>query len=358
MKKNSIELAETIMKRNPDPITLPYKTWSYAHGFVLWGFIRLFESTKCEKYKQYVLDFCNAKVGKNGELESFTAYGLDDIMAGSLLIWAYNQTHEERFKTACTTIRLAYNDYPKNADGGFWHAKKLEGQMWVDGLFMGCMFLVRYGAFIGDKDYCFNECIAQIEIAFNRCEKDNTGLLYHAYSEKPTEWSSVLTGQSPEVWCEGLGWYAMILVEILENIPQNYPNRNSVEEKLLKLLNSLKKVQDAKTGLWFQVVDKVKLEDNWNDSSGSAMFLYTFIKAKNLGITNDVYDDLIKKAYTGLTTKLITDENGNTNVHDACNGLCVQISYEKYVNFKRVVNAKEAVAAALWATQAFEYNFT
>ncbi len=57
--------------------------------------------------------------------------------------------------------------------------------MWVDGLFMGLMFLTRYGKYVDDKEYCFDETVKQLSIVFDRCEKDGTGLLYHAYSANP-----------------------------------------------------------------------------------------------------------------------------------------------------------------------------
>ena len=68
--------------------------------------------------------------------------------------------------------------------------------MWVDGLFMGQMFLVRYGAYVdgSDRDFCFREAIRQLNLVFDRCEKDGSGLLYHAYSARPgTPWANVVT---------------------------------------------------------------------------------------------------------------------------------------------------------------------
>jgi unsaturated rhamnogalacturonyl hydrolase len=38
------------------------------------------------------------------------------------------------------------------------------------------------------------------------------------------------------------------------------------------------------------------------------------------------------------------------DILDACDGVCVQNSYEAYVNYPRVVNAKEAVGGVLWAS--------
>jgi len=350
-------MAQTLMRRYPDPDTFPYRSWSYPQGFMLWGFIRLYEATGEEAYREYVMQYCQEHVDEEGHISGFTGESLDDIMAGSVLVWAYHVTKKDCYRKACDRIYAAFADYPRNSDGGFWHGKQLPHEMWVDGLFMGLMFLTRYGAYVDKREECFAETIRQLNIVFARCEKDNSGLLYHAWSENPwTSWASFLTGCSPEVWCEGLGWYAMILTEVLDLMPPETPGYDSVLMQLRKLLAGLKKVQCGTSGLWMQVVDRVKIHGNWHDSSGSAMFLYTFQKAKLRGFVGNEYDEVIRRGYEGLKTKLLVDAEGNLNVYDACDGLGVQLCYDHYINFLRNVNAKEAVAAVLWATVAIEWN--
>ena len=46
--------------------------------------------------------------------------------------------------------------------------------------------------------------------------------------------------------------------------------------------------------------------------------------------------------------------DGLVDVHDACDGVGVQNGYEDYINYKRVVNAKEAVGSVLWASTIME----
>lgn len=54
--------------------------------------------------------------------------------------------------------------------------------------------------------------------------KENSGLLYHGWDEdKDAHWANLSTGMSSEVWSEGLGWYALILVETLEIFPKKHP---------------------------------------------------------------------------------------------------------------------------------------
>ncbi|MCL2319919.1 MAG: glycoside hydrolase family 88 protein, partial [Treponema sp.] len=108
---------------------------------------------------------------------------------------------------------------------------------------------------------------------------------------------------------------------------------------------------------WFQVVDKPAHPRNWHDTSGSAMFLYSIKKAGLLGIADRTQCDRIaEKAFEGLKTKCIADPEGNINIYDACDGLCVQINYDTYVDFIKNVNCKEAVAAFFWACVIMEFG--
>ena len=138
-------LADDLMERYPKADMYPYKSWSYPQGFLLWGFIRLYEKTGREEYCRYVMDYCEQHVDFDGNICLFTGVSLDDIMTASVIVWAYHFTGDSRYKRACMQVRETFRDYPRNSDDGFWHGKDRPGEMWVDGVFMGLMFLVRYG---------------------------------------------------------------------------------------------------------------------------------------------------------------------------------------------------------------------
>ena len=351
-------MAETIMGRFPRADDYPYKSWSYPQGFMLWAFIRLFEKTGDTKYCDYVLDYCSYHVKANGEIPAFTGISLDDILPGSILVWAWIKTGEEKYKIACDRVFNNFNDYPRNSDGGFWHSRELPHEMWVDGLFMGLMFLARYGKYIGNKDFCFSETVRQLSLIFERCEKNSSGLLFHAYSEdRKAAWANPASGNSPEIWSEGLGWYAMILTEALELLPPDQAGYDRLVTQLEKLIDGLEKSQDPGSGLWFQVVDKPRGERNWCDTSGSAMFLYAVKKAGLLGLcSRERCDSIAARAFDGLKTKCVIDPDGRANILDACNGLGVQLNYDAYVDYSRSINCQEAVAAFFWACVIMEYG--
>ena len=283
-RPTSIALADSIMRRFPDPDSIPYRRWCYVQGFDLCGFEKLWTYTRDARYFDYLRTFADHHVTADGELRDFSGDSLDDMMAGTVIVAVYEHSGEARYKLAADRIRRAFDDYPRNADGGFWHGRRLPHEMWIDGVFMGGMFLTRYGSAIGDRDYCFDEAARQIMILAAQCRKGDSGLFLHAYDEsRSVSWADQVTGLSCDVWSEGLGWYALILVETLALMPADHADRAPVMGILAELVQGLAKVQDADSGLWYQVVDKGDRADNWHDTSGSAMFVYAIQRAVELG---------------------------------------------------------------------------
>jgi len=349
-------LADTIMTRFPDPRNIPYKPWCYVHGYVLCGFDKLYELTREQKYFDYVRRYADLQVMPDGKVPAFTGESLDDMMAGTAIVAAWQRTGEVRYREAAERIRRAFDDYPRNSDGGFWHGRSLPHEMWIDGVFMGVMFLTRFGAAIGDRRACFDEAARQIGVAADRLFKPQSGLYYHGYDEaRKVAWADRSTGLSSDVWSEGLGWYALVLPETLSLMETADPGRPRVTQILRGLVESLARVQDSSTGLWYQVVDKGDRPGNWHDTSGSAMFVYAIQRAVQLGVVEAArFEPVSRRGYAGLLTKVRTGADGGIDILDACDGLGVQNRYEDYITFPRAVNAKEAVGSMLWAATIME----
>jgi rhamnogalacturonyl hydrolase YesR len=205
----SVELANTIMSRYPHPDDYPYRSWCYPQGYMLQGMVKLWNSTGDWKYYDYIMKYVDKHVDEQDKIGRFRGNSMDDMMAGSIIVWAYQQTGLKKYKLAADQIRKKFDDYPRTSDGLFWHGRGTIGQVWVDGVFMGQMFLTKYGKYIGDSDYCFDEAAKQLTLMSQHLKKGNSGLLLHAWDEdKDARWADPNTGLSPEVWSEGLGWYA------------------------------------------------------------------------------------------------------------------------------------------------------
>jgi rhamnogalacturonyl hydrolase YesR len=358
-------MADTLMKRNPGTPQDRLAKWSYWKGYTLMGFEMLWRATGDERYLTFIKREIDPFVDKDGNLVDVRLNSLDNIMAGNVVVALYEQTHDQRYRVAAEQIRRAFDTYPRNPDGSFWHNPKLQGEMWVDGVFMGQIFLVRYGQSIGDRDYCFDEATQQIVLFARHAAKGDGGLYYHAWAARPelalvipdrkNTWADPKTGLSSEVWSEGLGWYALVLAETLAALPADHPRRAQVLDIYTRLAAGLKRTQDPKTGGWFQVVDKGDRGDNWIDSSGSAMFTYALRRGIDLGLLPaKEYGGVVKRGYDAIAANAKIDDDGLVDLYNACDGVCVQASYADYVHYKKTVNAKEAVAGFLWATTIVE----
>jgi rhamnogalacturonyl hydrolase YesR len=351
----SFALADTILARWPDPDAIPYRPWCYVQGYILCGLEKLWQFSAQQRYFDYILRFGDQHVLPDGSIRGFSGESLDDMMAGTVLAALYQHTAQPRYRLAIERIRASFNDYPRNRDGGFWHGRSLPHEMWIDGVFMGGMFLARCAAVLGDGPLGFDEVASQIRILAQHCHKLSSGLFLHGWDEaRQAAWADPDTGLSPEVWSEGLGWYALVLVETLGLLPSNHPQRAGLVEILDGLLAGLRRAQDPHSGLWYQVVDKGELPDNWLDTSGSGMFLYTFQRAIDLGLAAVGDSALIHKGFASLQTKAVTGAQGWIDILDACDGVCVQRSYRDYIDYPILVNAKEAIGSFLWAAVQIE----
>ena len=146
----SVVTAETLMARYPDYRTAYWKPWTYVQGYAFHTFERLHELTGDKRYLEFIRRYIDQFVDGDGNFHGDHLNNLDNLMTGSAIVGLYERTGDERYKKAATQFRRAFDNYPRNSDGGFWHGSKSTGEMWIDGVFMGQMFLLRYGRVIGD----------------------------------------------------------------------------------------------------------------------------------------------------------------------------------------------------------------
>lgn len=148
-----------------------------------------------------------------------------------------------------------------------------------------------------------------------------TGLLYHGWDEsKQQRWANPTTGQSPEFWGRGMGWYAMALVDVLDYFPKNHPKRAALIAILQRLATAIQPYQDA-TGVWHQVVDKPGVKGNYAEASASCMLVYAVAKGVRLGYLDKRFDAMSTKGFEGLIKNFIeTDEQGLVHLTKTCSG--------------------------------------
>lgn len=354
----SVALAETIMARHPDLRRAWYKPWNYVEGYVFGAFERLHQFTGDRRYLDYMKTLVDRFVDGEGRFAGSKLDNLDDLMTGTTVVALYDATRDERYRTAATQFRRAFDTYPRT-DGQFWHNAK-GSVMWIDGVFMGQEFLLRYGTSIGDAGdaaYAFDEAVRQITVCARRSQKGDTGLYLHAWTDQIAKhkWADPVTGVSTDVWSEGLGWYALVVADALAVLPRDHAGRAAVEDIYRRMAAGLKRTQDTASGGWFMIVDKGTEPGNWIDPSGTGMFIYALQRGIGLGLLPAAdYTSVVDRAWTNLQTFARVNERGLVDIHGGGDGICIKNDYQGYVSHKRVVNAKETIGGFLWAAVAME----
>ena len=220
--------ADLVLAEWPDPAALdPARNgWEYNTGIVLFGLSKMYDRSRDPRYLAYIRRWVDSYVDDQGNLgwNQERTHNLDYIQPANLILFLYERTGEEKYRTAARAVREAINQIPRNADGGFWHKSIYPNEMWIDGIYMAGPFLMRYGALVGDADRSRQIAVEQALLAARHCYDEKTGLLYHAWDQdKNATWANPATGVSPVFWSRGMGWYVMALVDILELLPSSDP---------------------------------------------------------------------------------------------------------------------------------------
>jgi unsaturated rhamnogalacturonyl hydrolase len=306
----AVRFANAIMARDPDPLDITSgATFEYNHGIVLRGIEQVYRYTHDKKYLDYVQSYVDDFVSADGAITIASGYSLDNIEPAVLLPFLYAETGLAKYKTAADNVRALYDGFPRNADDGFWHKQTYPNQMWLDGIYMGEPFLAEYGSVVGTcGSFCADTVVEQTSLLAAHVEDSTSGLLKHAWDDSASgskaTWADPTTGVSPEVWGRALGWYAMSLVDTLPLIPDSTTGKSELVTILGRVAAGIKQYQDSQTGLWFQVVDKGSLSDDWLETSGSGMFVYALSAGVTRGLLDASYADVAAKGFAGLQTKV------------------------------------------------------
>jgi len=247
-------------------------------------------------------------------------YTLDELEPGPATLELYSLTHEERYRKAAEILRHQIQVQPRTPEGGFWHKAIYPNQMWLDGLYMAEPFYAAYAnTFHEPAD--FDDIAKQFTLIGEHVYDAKTGLFYHAWDEsKKQVWASRVTGASPSFWSRGMGWYAMALVDVLDEMPADHPQRPALIDLFQKVAAAALKYQDPKTGVWWQVTDQGARPHNYLESSASAMFVYALAKGITHGYLPRTDIPAVEAGYQGLLRQFITasKDGQSISMNDCC----------------------------------------
>jgi len=345
-----------------DTDTKPVK-WTYDQGVVLKGIEGLWKHTGDASYFNYIQHSMDVLIDKDGGIKTYKLedYNIDNINCGRILLLLYRVTGEQKYYKAASTLREQLKGQPRTNEGGFWHKKRYPYQMWLDGLYMGEPFYAEYAAVFHQPE-AFDDIAHQFIWMENHARDAKTGLLYHGWDEsKKEKWANKTTGLSPNFWARAMGWYGMALVDVLDYFPADHPQRKALLQILERFAGAVKRSQDAKTGLWWDILDMPGKAGNYPEASASSMFVYAIAKGTRLHYLPESYRAVAVKGFDGITKTFMKKQaNGLFNLEGtvSVSGLGGDPyrdgSYEYYIKEKVVANDPKGTGAFMQAANEME----
>ena len=316
------------MKRQPKSYLLDFSDrpkWSYVMGIELESMLDTYLRYGGDDIKNYCIEYTDTMISPAGEIRRYNLkdYNLDNVRTGHFVTRMYEHFPEAKNLRAMNTLMLQLNDQPRTKEGVYWHKAIYAYQVWLDGIFMGLPYRVLTASKIYAPEQAlpiYHDAVDQVKKTYERTLDPATGLNRHAWDEnRDMFWSDNETGLSQHCWGRAQGWYTMALIELLDALPEDYARRGEVIDLLKKTFDNVIKWQDPKTGVWYQVMDSPKREGNYLESTASAMFAYSLLKAARKGWVGQSYRDAGIKAYKGILKQFIKENpDGTISLTDCC----------------------------------------
>ena len=177
--------------------------------------------------------------------------------------------------------------------------------LWLDDMYMSIPALAQMGKLTGERQF-FDDATRQVLQFSARMFNRQKGVYMHGWSSN--------TPDHPEFyWARANGWAVMAMVELLEVLPEDHPQRAAVLEVLRAHLHGLASCQSG-AGLWHQLLDRT---DSYLETSASAMYVFAMARAINRGWVSPVaFGPAAQLGWNGVTTKV----NAKGQVEDTCVG--------------------------------------
>ena len=351
-KSFSEQMAATVLNIPP-----PHK-WTYDQGVILEGMDALWQRTGNAAYFAYLQSIIDSLVTAEGGIKTYNqkAYNLDNIKTGRSLLTLYKVTGQVKYFKAATLLWSQLKTQPRTKEGGFWHKKIYPNQMWLDGLYMAEPFYAEYAGLIKDEK-AFDDIAKQFILMEKQSRDTKTGLLYHGWDATGKQaWANPQTGQSSQFWGRAMGWYAMALVDVLDNFPASNDKKPELVAILGRLAKAIQQSQDPHCGLWYDILDQPAKEGNYHEASVSSMFVYALQKGVRRSYLPASYAAVAQKGYAGIKKEFIEQAGpdqvnlkGTVSVSGLGGTPYRDGSYDYYIHEKVMTNDPKGMGAFLLA---------
>lgn len=199
----------------------------------------------------------------------------DPASIGHGVLELYDRTGNDYYLDAARKQVEYLRSVDRTSEGGI-PQQRGELSLAVDGLWMVCPFLARYGELANDPD-AIDDAVRQFEVQQKYLQDSHTGLFRHTWMEQPNSYVQ------STFWSRGNGWAMCALVDTIEYAPDDHDGQELMAEVLRETCEAMVAHQDA-TGFWHNVVDD---PEEPLETSGTLMAAYAFKRGLELGVLED-----------------------------------------------------------------------
>lgn len=368
----SVRMVRSEMQRHPSPATLDgipegKIKWNYTTGLELLSMLDAADAYGLADVYDYVVKYYDSIVCEDGSVITYkkSNYNLDHVCPARPLFTLYERTGERRYKAVLDTVFVQLQEHPRNDDGGFWHKKSYPHQMWLDGLYMGEPFYAEYAVRNYGAGELFDSLKADIVRQFvtvaGHTYDPATRLYRHACDvSREMFWCDKTTGQSAHAWGRAMGWYAMAIVETLQ-----YLGVDETTQPMVDILNRIYEVlpeyASPESGMWYQVLDCPGREGNYEEATGSIMFVYAMMKGVRLGYLPAEMKDESRRLYERFVERFVRENgDGTISITDCCavaglGGKTMRSGdFDYYISEPVIENDCKGVGPFVWASLEYE----
>lgn len=310
--------------------------WIYYTGLVHKGLLAL----DSEKYTAGIQPFYTQHIKDDGSIQNYHPGALDSaqLAANFLTLLAGDTLTTEERTQYQKAVNYVYNQLEKQTvfeDAGMlmMHAQNSKGEpvagwtKWsicLDGIYMSQLFLIRTAEAIDQgtvnvtaadghvvtSSEIWSDVYKRMIFVMQKMKDAKTGMPYHGYDPNAKETNKAF-------WSRGIGWYAMVLLEAAEKMP-NAEKKEILTKYYTNLMNAVLEWQDPETFLWYNVTDRKEdvgcTKDgvwigNKPESSGSAMFAYCLLRGYHDGLLKgEEYRSAGLRAFNSLVETKLTED--------------------------------------------------
>jgi len=328
----------------------PYNDWRYWNGVLNIAILKLGNEFNEPAYTEFVsktlsFSFDNYKYFEkhyNGEGKWNYPFGqffimeeLDDCGAmGASLMEVYKSDHQIRYldyinKAANHILNLQ----GRLEDGTLVRSFPYKWTLWADDLYMSISFLSRMGEMTGDSKY-FDDAAKQVLNFHKYLFNEEKGLMYHC-------WYSDVKKPGVAFWGRANGWALLAQIDLLDRLPKDYLQRNTLLQLLQKHILGIAQYQSV-DGLWHQLLDKV---DSYLETSCTAMFTYAIARAINKGYIEPRYKSIAQHGWEGILSRIHLDGQ----IEGVCAGTGVGDDLVHYYQRPTPLNDAHGIGAVILA---------